>query len=1193
MPLSVIKSPPVPLTDSQVPYLSTPRVHLQMALLPLMRDGTLAVRSGSVLPAGSAMRCPKCQFDNTVAAKFCEECAAPLPRACVSCGSQVSSTAKFCSQCGHLLGPANDLRFASPKIYTPLRLAYKILDSRAALEGERKQVTVLFADIKGSMELLADLDPEDAQKILDPVLVRMIEAVHRYEGTVNRVMGDGIMALFGAPLAHEDHAVRACYAALMMQEAVTRYADEVQRSHGVPVAIRVGVNSGEIVVSAIGNDLQMDFTVVGQTAHLAARMEQLAKPGSVLTTANTLQFAEGYVETRPLGPVPVKGVADPVQVYEVTGAGTARTRLQAAAGRGLTRFVGRDVELEQLQRARQLAGNGRSQVVAIVGEAGVGKSRLVQEFVHSHPSNWLVLESNPASYDRATPYKPVIELLRHYFKINLQDSTRAIRGKVTSKILTLDTSLQDAIPPVLDLLDALDDEHPFRSLDPLQHRRITRQAVTRLVLSETRVQPVVAVFEDLHIKDPLSLGLMNELVVGGQDTRLLMVVSYRPEYRDEWRNRPNYHQLRLDPFAGESLTELLHALLGSDPSLTTLKSFLVERADGNPFFVEEIVRALVDTTRVLEGARSSYRLARPFSSIEVPPTVQAVLAARIDALPAAEKRLLQEAAVIGHDVPFTLLHAICGLTDDQLRSLLDNLQAAEFLYTTQLFPDLQHTFKHALTHDVTYGGVLHERRRDIHARVVDAIEKLYADRLGEQIERLAHHAFRGELQEKAVHYLRQAGGKASARSALSNARANFEQALRVLKTLPESPATLEQAFEVHLELRPVLRQLGEGQRMLEHLGEAEALAEQMKDDRRRGLVCAFMTTAQSTLDDLDGALKSGARGLEIARHLGDLKLRILTTSFLVQAYCYRGEYEHVVEFATDNIAALPADWIHEYFGMAVPASVFDRAWLIMSLAELGRFAEAAKYEAEAIRIAEAMQHAFPIGWAHFAASMPHLLKGDWGLARSLVEHWIAMLRTGNVAIHLPWALASSAWALAQMGEDSEALNRVRESEQLLESQAARGIVGHRGWAYHAVGRACLLLGRLDEARRLGDRAVETSHRQPGFAAHALYLLGDIATHPDRFDAESGSAHYQNALAIAQRHGMRPLVAHCHLGLGKLYRRIDRPEHARRNLATATTMYREMAMRFWLEQGEAELTKFGDAQPHLVPALEIVAPTAER
>jgi len=1140
------------------------------------------------------MKCPKCQHENTVGAKFCEDCAAPLAlavaRVCANCGSEVSSKAKFCHLCGYPQKPAtDDPRFASPKNYTPRHLADKILNSRAALEGERKLVTVLFADIKGSVDLIADRDPEEAQKLLDPVLERMIEAVQRYEGTVNRVMGDGIMALFGAPIAHEDHAVRACYAALRMQETVRQYADEVQRSQGVPVMIRVGLNSGEIVVCAIGNDLHMDYTVVGQTANLAARMEQMAEPGCVFTTADTLKLAEGYIAMKSLGPARVKGLADPVEIYEVTGASAARTRLQAAAGRGLTRFVGRDGELEHLRRAQQLAGEGRGQVVAIIGEAGVGKSRLVREFVHSpHTAGWLVLESASASYGHATPYLPVIELLRHYFKINVQDSTRSIREKVTSKILALDPSLQDEIPPVLDLLDVLDHEHPFRSLDPLQHRQQTYQAVTRLLLSENRVQPVVAVFEDLHWNDSLTLGLLNDLVVGAQHVRFLLVASYRPVYRDEWKNRPNYHQLRLDPLATESLGELLQALLGSDPSLPALKTFLVERASGNPFFVEEIVRSLIGTG-VLEGARGGYRLARPFSSVQVPPTVQAVLAARIDALPAAEKRLLQEAAVIGHDVPLALLLTISGLTEDKLRGLLENLQAAEFLYVTQLFPVLQYAFKHSLTHDVTYSGVLHERRRDIHARVVDAIEKLYADRLGEQVERLAHHAARGELQEKAVHYLRLAGGKAAARSALLDARAWFEQALGILKALPESRATLEQAFEIRLEMRPVLRKLGEGRQMLEHLREAEALAERLKDDRRLGQVCAFMTTVQSTLNELDEALATGTRALEIADRLGDLRLRILTTSYLEQAHYYRGDYRHVVEFATANLAALPAEWVHEYFGMAVPASIFGRAWLTMSLAELGRFPEAAKYEAEAIRLAEPTQHAFTIGWAHFAASMLHLHKGDWAKARSPVEHWITMLRTGNVTIHLPWAIASSAWVLAQIGEASEALNRIREGEQLLEHQAARGIVAHRGWAYGAVSRACLQLGLLDEARRLADRSVESSRRQHGFAAHALRLLGDIASHPDRFDAASSAAHYHEALALAELHGMRPLVAHCHLGLSKLYRRTGKPEHARDNLSTATRMYREMDMGFWLEQGEADMTTFGEIEPRVQPAVEILAP----
>ncbi len=1129
------------------------------------------------------MKCPNCEHENAADAKFCDQCATLLRRVCVRCGGELSSLARFCPQCGDPVKLLADLRFASPKSYTPQRLVEKILTSRAALDGERKQVTVLFADIKGSMEVFADRDPEAAQKLFDPVLECMIEAVHRYEGTVNRILGDGIMALFGAPIAHEDHAVRACYAALRMQETVSRYANEVRRSDGLALTIRVGLNSGEIVVCAIGNDLHLDYTVVGQTANVAARLEQMAKPGSVLTTSNTFELAEGFLAMKSLGPVPVKGLALPIEVYEVSGIGDARTRLQIAARRGLTQFAGRDLELEQLRRTQLLVRQGRGQVVAIVGEAGLGKSRLVREFIHSDDTaNCLVLESNSVSYGHAAPYLSIIELLRNYLKINVHHDRQFIRERVAGKIFALDSTLHDAIPPLLDLLDSLDDTDPFRSLDLIQRRQYTYKAVVRLLLRETRVQPIVAVFEDLHWTDSLSVGLLNELVVGARDARLLIAVTYRPEYRDEWRSQPNYRQLRLGPLESDGLGDFLQGLLGPDPSLHTLKNFLAERASGNPFFVEEIVRSLVGT-RVLGGERGSYRLARPFSGIEVPPTVRAVLAARIDALPAIDKHLLQEAAVIGKDVPFTLLHAICGLREDELRSILDNLQAAELLYLTQLFPDLEYTFKHALTHDVTYKGVLHKRCRDIHARIVNALEKLYADRLGEQVERLAHHAVRGELKEKAVDYLQQAGRKAAARSALADARSWFEQALELLNSLPESQDLMEQAFEIRLELRPVLRQLGEVRKMLEHLREAEALAERLNDDRRLGRVCGLMTTVLSTLDELEEALVMGTRAVEISTRAGDSRLRIMTKSCLEQAYYYRGDYEHVLESATGNLAALPTEWDHEFFGMAVPPSIFGRTYLIMSLAELGRFAEAAKYAAEGIELAEPTQHAHTIGFAQFAGSMLHLLKGEWAKAHLLVEEWTNTCLTLQTPSLLPWAVASSAWALACLHEDDQAWRRTKEAEQLLERQAAREIGQHRSWAYTALGRACLLLGRPSEARRLGHCSVEFSRRQPGFAAHAVHLLGEIASQPDQFDAEGAATHYCDALRLAERRSMRPLIAHCHLGLAKLYLGIGKTKLSRENLNVAMTMYRGMDMNFWLQQ--ARKLECGD-----VGALEPAART---
>jgi class 3 adenylate cyclase len=665
----------------------------------------------------------------------------------------------------------------APLTYTPPYLAEKILTSRSALEGERKQVTVLFADLKGSMELLADRDPEEARQLLDPVLERMMAAVHRYEGTVNQVMGDGIMALFGAPIAHEDHAVRACYAALRMQEAVKQYAAEVQRRHGVPIHMRVGLHAGEVVVRSIGNDLHMDYTAVGQTTHLAARMEQMAMPGSILITPTVLGLVEGFVQVKALGALPVRGLRDPVEVYEVTGAGMVRSRLQAAAARGLTRFVGRQAELTTLQQALAQASAGHGQVVALVGEAGVGKSRLVYEYTHSHRTQgWRVLESASVSHGKATPYLPVMDLLKRYCHVDDSDDGRTIRAKVTGQVLTLDETLQDTGPALLTLLDALPDDSPFLTLDPPQRRQHTLDALKRVLLRESQVQPLLLVFEDLHWIDTETQALLDGLVESLPTARLLLLVNYRPEYQHSWGSKTYYTQLRLDPLPPASADKFLQALLGDDPSLGPLKQLLIERTEGNPFFLEESVRTFVETG-VLVGEPGAYHLVQALPTIEVPATVQAVLAARIDRLPPEDKRLLQTAAVIGTDLSFTLLHAIADMSEETLPRGLAHLQAVEFLYEAQLFPEQEYTFTHALTHEVAYGSLLLERRRVLHRRIVEALEALYPDRLAEHVEQLTHHALRGEVWDKALAYCRQAGAKAMTRSANREAVVCFEQAL--------------------------------------------------------------------------------------------------------------------------------------------------------------------------------------------------------------------------------------------------------------------------------------------------------------------------------------------------------------------------------------------------------------------------------
>jgi class 3 adenylate cyclase/tetratricopeptide (TPR) repeat protein len=726
------------------------------------------------------MRCPRCEHDNPPGARFCNFCGTGLAGACRACGQLNAPGSRFCSACGRAIGPpeavAPPARFESPGAYTPRHLAQRILDGRRALEGERKQVTVLFADTKGSMELLADRDPEDARRLLEAVLERMIDAVHRYEGTVNQVLGDGIMALFGAPLAHENHAVRACHAALRMQEEVGRYGDDVQRTLGVPIQIRVGLNSGEVVVGSIGTDLRMEYSAVGQTTHLAARMEQMAKPASVLLTADTLRLAEGYVQVKALGPVSVRGLSAPVEVFELVGTTAVRTRLQVAAGRGLTRLVGRQAELGVLRQALDRARNGRGQVVALVGEAGVGKSRLAWEITRSHRTRgWLVLEGSAASHGRATTWLPVIDVLRAYFRIEEGDHPRTVREKLIGRLLGLDEALRSTLDAFEALLEMPAAENgQWDRFDAATRQRRTVEAVKSLLLRESQVQPLLLVLEDLHWIDGATQALLDSLVDSLPAAQMVLLVNYRPEYQHPWGGRTHYRQLRLDPLAPETAEGMLDTLMGGDPGLAPLKRLLIERTQGNPFFLEETVRSLAES-RVLAGTPGDYRLTAALPTIQIPATVQAVLAARIDRLPPDDKRLLQLASVVGKDVPLRLLRAIADVPEPELERSLAGLQAAEFLYESRLFPEPEYTFRHALTLEVAYGGLLHERRRELHARIVDTIERLYPDRVSEQAARLAHHAFRGEVWAKALTYLRHTVMSAS-RSSLDAALGGAESA---------------------------------------------------------------------------------------------------------------------------------------------------------------------------------------------------------------------------------------------------------------------------------------------------------------------------------------------------------------------------------------------------------------------------------
>ena len=1140
------------------------------------------------------MACASCGAESPAGNKFCGECGAALVLACEACGNRNPPTNRFCGECGARLtgqgGGSSQARVEpiatvpatpAPETYTPRHLADRILASREALEGERKQVTVLFADVVGSTELIQDLDPEEAKTLLEPAVSAMLSAVHRFEGTVCRVMGDGVMALFGAPLAHEDHAARASYAALTMQDTIRAYGEAARTRAGVELNARVGLNSGEVVVGSISNDLYVEYSAIGPTTHLAARMEQLAVPGTVRLTAETARLVDGLVEVRSLGRIPVRGIAEPVEAFELLGAGPSRRRFQAAAARGLTPFVGRQAELEAIGRALDLAKDGHGQIVAPVGEPGVGKSRLLYEFVHSQRTReWLVLESGSVSVvypdaggGKATSYLPVIDLLKSYCRIEPRDDARTVREKLTGKLLALDPALAAILPPLLALLDLPVEDEAWVVLDPAGRRRATIQALRRLLLRESQEQPLLLVFEDLHWIDGETQSLLDSLVEALPTARILLLVNYRPEYTHGWGNKSYYTQLRIDPLGQASAEELLTGLLGDDPSVGPLKALLIGRTDGNPFFLEESVRTLIETG-ALVGERGAYRLAGPVESVRVPATVQAVLAARIDRLPPEDKRLLQTAAVIGKDVPFVLLQRIADTPDAELQAGLSRLQAGELLYAVSLFPELELTFKHALTHEVAYGGLLQERRRALHARIVEAIEELYADRLDEHVERLAHHAMRGQVWEKAVAYSHDAGSRAMQRSAGEEAVLYFEQALHALEQIAPSSDRVSLGIDLRIALCGAYSGAHRFDSNRERALQAVDLAEAAGDRRRLGRALTCPAHYLRAAVDHRQAVETGERAIAIADELGDLELRLAAADVVGASSFEMGQYGRAINHLRSSLTMLTTGRAVENFGHHVPAALHARTYLAYALAWQGDFAASMEVVEEQGRIAASMGHPESRKLASDTQGLVRAMRGDSTGAIALLEQSLAISRQIGIEPAAMASLAFAGHAYALSGRADDAVESVRQGLLLAE------ISGHmpcaslwQGW----LAQALLGAGRLEDAEEAGVQAIDMARasQERGFEAEAHYWLGEVVLHVEPLDDDRAEQHFRDALAIGEELGMRPLQAHTHLSLGKLYRRAGRDHDARAELNVAIDLYLSMEMTHWLPEAEAELANISD------------------
>lgn len=1031
----------------------------------------------------------------------------------------------------------------------------------SSLEGERKIVTLLFADVANSTALIRDLDAEEANRILEPTLERMMKAVDRYEGTVTQTAGDGIMAIFGAPIAHEDHAVRACYAALDMQEAMRGFAAEVRREYGLLLQVRIGMNSGPVVVKVLlqEGDVSVDYRAVGLTTHLAARVQSLAAPGTILMTRDTFALAKGFVRVDPFEELAVKGIESKLEVCELTGVST-RMRIQARAARGLSKFVGRQDEMEMLGRAAAEAQSGRGQVVGLVGEAGIGKSRVFWEFTHSAlAQRWLVLDAGSVSYGKATSYLPLVDLLTRYFEIQSRDDERRVRERISGKLFALgEKTLLAQIPLFLGALGWGQKDDTWRSLAPAERQREFFGALLHLLLRESQEQPLCMVFEDLHWIDAETQAFLDMLVDELHGAKVLLLVNFRPEYECRWARKAWYSEARIAPLTSVNADELLDSLLGSSPELTAIKTTLVGVTEGNPLFLEESVRSLIESG-ALAGGPGQWRPTGPLPRNFVPESIQALLSARIDRLQPRFKELVQCAAIIGNDVPQALLRVVTGLPQHDLDRGMRELKAGEFLYEKTLFPEIEYTFKHSMTREVAYSSLLRERRRSLHARVAEALVGLSAGRVDEHVERIADHAEQGQLWSMAVEYLQRAGEKAFGLYANAEAAAYFDRALRALEQLPTSRAGLEQRVDLRFKQRNALIALCELDRIRESLDAIAPIVASLGDKGRSARHAAFMCNHFFLTGEQRRAIEVGERGLALARESGDRRLEAELQYRVAQSHHLLGENEIATTLLQRSIETTLEQRERAPLELSVIPAVSNRMWLVSILAERGDFREGMKHAKRALEIAEQAQHPLSevLGWL----AVGHLLrrKGELDGAIGALERGMTLSERYSLPMWHFRLVSSLGLAYAQHGKLTEGMDLTGKA---LESADKFGVIVDQPMMHLHVGEAALLAGSIDQAIDHGTRAahIARAHGNKRDEPWASLLVARATWMSGRVTAEHAIGALQSGLHLATQCAAQPLVALHQSVLAAVHAERGDKAEAARLAAAAGNLYARLDMR---------------------------------
>jgi class 3 adenylate cyclase/tetratricopeptide (TPR) repeat protein len=1119
------------------------------------------------------MRCSKCGTESTSGKKFCAACGTALSNRCPKCGADNALASAFCEDCGGPLAaiaaPAALGSARAEPAAENIRITPET-DSSPALDGERKTVTALFADIKGSMELMEDLDPEEARAIVDPALKLMMDEVHRYDGYIVQSTGDGIFALFGAPVAHEDHPQRALYAALRMQEQLRGYSSKLVAEGGTPLEARVGVNTGEVVVRPILTGAgHVEYTPIGHTANLASRMQTVAPTGSIAIAGSTQKLVEGYFELKSLGPTRVKGVTEPVNVYQVIGLGPLRTRLQRSAGRGLTKFVGREHEMQAMKRAAEQAKAGRGQIVAAMAEAGVGKSLLMFEFKATSAAGWMVLEASSVSHGKASSYLPVIDLLHSYFKITSHDDQRTRREKIAGRIAILDRTLEETLPYLYSLLGIAAEPDPLAQMDPQVRKRGTHDAIKRVLLRESLNQPLMVIFEDLHWIDEGTQGLLDLLADSIGTAKLLLLVNYRPEYSHRWNSKTYYTQLRLDPLGKESADELLSVLLGAGVEVAALKRLIIERTGGNPFFMEETVLVLFDEGALVRNG--AVKLTRPLNQLKIPPTVQAILAARIDRLAPDHKDLVQTLAVIGTEFQLSLVRRVAAKSGPELEPMLSELQLSEFIYEQPAFGDLEYTFKHALTHEVAYNSVLKERRRLLHERIGVALESIYADSLDDHVAELAHHYARSGNPGKAVEYCLRAVQQCVDRASYAEAVAQFESGLEQLGKLPDD----DRRAELELDLRnAVLLALSTIKGF--NSPEAEQSSVRVTELRQR-LTINFEQTYVALVGvllvhlfrpDVRKACEVAAEMVARAEEQGSAEYIAEATSLLAFVRMLSGEFDLAAQDCERGWALLesgskPPTGLTEQHAGLTPLPTWQRLYIkarirdvsAMILALLGYPDRAVEHLSIATAIARESGLKMVEAEVHSCGCTVYGLRSEPGPMRERAEALLeCATETGN-PLYSPMSGIFLGLADALEGDPGGGIARMRR--HLSEQRATGSEVAAPNYLV-IIAMFLGQMGQCDEGLRTIDESFSIMERTGEFIteAEAHRIKGELLLAQDPSNAAQAEQSFRTAIEISRKQKAKSLELRATTNLARMLDRQGNRAEARAMLADIYNWFTE-------------------------------------